>query len=494
MRVLRADEMRRLDAHMIEKNVIPGLVLMENAAQGVFSVCKQLADKEESIVHIFCGAGNNGGDGFASARILLTNGYNVKVYLVGSPESLKGDAKTNAQFFIQTKQITLIDSNDFSFNTTKHDIIIDALFGIGLSRTVEGVFKAAITAINAAPCPVVAVDLPSGLNADTGAVMGAAVKATHTVTFQYPKPAHFLQPGKSHCGEISIQNIGIDDGFVFESDMTVASRVLSPLALPKRYANTHKGTYGSLGLVVSSDDMFGAGLMCAKAAFKSGVGLLHLFVPQNKKDMFASAFPEAILHTQDDFLKSDYALTALACGPGLSKSVLAVQLVTKVLIDYQSLPKILDADALTIIAENPALIDVLNKNAVLTPHPKEFSRLSSLTPETIVNSPVSSTENIAEKLGCTILLKLATSVSCSPDGSVRLIDAGTPGMAKGGSGDVLSGIIGAFLAQGFSPLDATEIGAYISGSAGEMAAKEKGEYSMSPLDTIDMIAKAINEL
>ncbi len=491
MRVLIADEMRQLDAHMIIKNTIPSLLLMENAAYGVFEVCREIAKPDAGIIHVFCGVGNNGGDGFAAARILIANGYSIQLYLIGSPERLKGDALINAEYFIRSNRITSINSETFSYSFGVHDIIIDAIFGIGLSRDIEGVYKSAISAINCASCPIIAVDIPSGLNADTGAVKGIAVKATYTIAFQYPKPAHFLQPGKSHCGIFKLQKIGIDNGFVFKTDIQVVSRAFSPLYLPKREPHSHKGTYGTLGLIVASDDMYGAGWMCAKAALKSGVGLLHLFVPQSRKDMFASSFPEAVLHTQDDFLNHDYQFSALAIGPGLSKSPTAVQLVNKALSDYSQLPKVLDADALNIIAENRALIDKLTEDNVLTPHPKEFSRLAGLSIESVLNDPILAAQTLAKSTSATVLLKLPTSVACSSSGAVRLIDVGTPGMARGGSGDVLSGIIGAFLAQSFSPLKAATIGSYIAGVAGEMAAQEKGEYSMSPLDTVDMIARAV---
>ncbi|MEX1307720.1 MAG: NAD(P)H-hydrate epimerase, partial [Eubacteriales bacterium] len=375
MRVLTANQMRQLDAHMIKNNAIPGIVLMENAANGIFEICQTLANKDESVIHVFCGVGNNGGDGFATARILLSNGFSVKVYLVGSVSQLKGDAKTNADFFIQNNQINVIDSDHLDFKFSKHDVIIDALFGIGLSRNIEGVFKSVIAAINDAACPKIAVDVPSGLNADSGAVMGIAVHATHTVTFQRPKPAHFLQPGKSYCGKISIVKIGIEDGFAFDGDVSASSRTLAPLKLEKRNPNSHKGTYGTLGLLVSSKDMPGAGLMCATAALKSGVGLLHLFVPQSKKVMFSTAFPEAIVRTQADFLNEDFPLTAVACGPGLSKDDLAVKLVKKAISDYTSLPKVFDADALNIISEQSDLLTQLNEKTVVTPHPLEFSRL-----------------------------------------------------------------------------------------------------------------------
>jgi len=510
MKVLYSNEMRKLDQRIILENRIPGLVLMENAAEGLYKACLEYGEKDSKYV-IICGTGNNGGDGFALARKFLTEGIDAKVFLLGSKANLKGDAKTNAGYFLKSKLLTSINTTldiDIAIMKLSHDdVIVDAIFGTGLSREVTGLHKDTIEKINQSKARKISVDIPSGINADTGQVLGVAVRADFTLTFQYPKPGHFLYPGRDYKGRLRVKKIGIDEGISLyrEVKINAFSRNSKDLGLKKREANTHKGTYGSLVLICASKGMTGAGTMAAGAALKGGVGLLNLCVPECVYSIFQKSTAQAITQVMpsdevsfserapdalDDVMKG---MDALAVGPGISTRSAILPLVRKALCTYD-VPKVFDADALTMISKDTSMIGDKRGDVVFTPHPKEFSRLYGIPVAEVLEDPIRHAVSYAKSNGVNLLLKGATTVIASPYGDVSLILTGTPGMAKGGSGDVLTGLIGAFMAQGHSGYDSAILGAYIAGLAGEIAELDIGEYSMTPVDTINKIARAVSTL
>jgi ADP-dependent NAD(P)H-hydrate dehydratase / NAD(P)H-hydrate epimerase len=507
MRVIYSDEMRILDHKMIIENKIPGLILMENAAEGLYKACIEYGGRDAKFV-IFCGNGNNGGDGFALARKLFCDGVHVKVVLIGSKNDLKGDAKINAGFFIKRKLLnyieTIIDIDITLKDISKEDIIVDAIFGIGLSRKVSGIYKDTIDRMNGSKAKIISVDIPSGIDSDTGQILGTAVNADFTLTFQYPKPGHFLYPGRDYKGRLRVKKIGIDDYLDFVGDIKINaySRNVKELSLKKRDPNTHKGTYGNLAIICASKGMSGAGVIATKSALKGGVGLLTLGVPECTIDIFQKTTVEAIavpMHSDNIGFdeESVYALDdlmlgkdALAIGPGLSTRDVVIPLVEKALCEY-NIPKVFDADALNLISKKNEILNNKVGDVVFTPHPKEFSKLTNLEIQEILLDPIGHAVNYAKKHSLTLLLKGSTTIVANQFGKVSLILTGTPGMAKGGSGDVLTGLIGSIMAQGNNAYDSAVLGAYIAGLAGELAEANHGEYSMTPLDTVENISKAI---
>lgn len=499
--VLRKVDMRLLDQHMIEKCRIPSIVLMENAAFGITGV---ISDRSERKVVAVCGTGNNGGDGFAAARQLNAKGFEVKVCLVGKADALKGDANVNAAYFGQ--RIIEIEDEDAAkahLSNLSGCTIIDALFGVGLSRDVTGLNAAVIKRINESGAYVVACDIASGIDADTGAVRGAAVRADETVTFQCVKPGQLLYPGRAHTGVLTVKEIGTAHGFT-QGLMGWADRI----TLPRREADTNKGCFGKLACVTGSQGFAGAGLMCVSAALRAGAGLVTAGVPAGLQSMFSVRNPECMTFALDEFsgglsencldglekLMADK--TALAAGPGLSTSDGAAAAVRHLVTHYEIL-KVFDADALNIIARDIKILEKMKGDIVLTPHPREFSRLCGASMEQIKSDPLGVACAFAKAYGVTLLLKGATTIVT--DGQrTMFVTAGSPGMARGGSGDILTGVIGGLMCGGRdggkSAFEAAVTGAYICGKAGEEAASELGELSMTALDTLSHISRVTKKM
>ena len=485
--VLTSAQAREIDRIMIEKIHIPGILLMEQAAAAVADAVEELCSKSCRVLCI-CGNGNNGGDGWAAARILKLRGHETAI--AATSKKLPPDAEANMKVFIGHSETTWLDSANasefFSGASERFDVIVDALFGIGLSREPEGLYSDIIGMINESGLPVVSVDIPSGVFCDSGACT-VGVNADVTVTFQYAKPAHYLFPGREHTGRLVIAPIG----FVREEPVPAGLCFVDHFSLPPRRSNTNKGTYGRLSVIAGSKGMSGAAVMCAKAAVASGAGLTTVHTCGYTADVVQHSVFEAMAVTVgscferikdmdlSELIKNSSALIA---GPGLGQHDDLHQLISAICI--LDIPKVIDADALNMAATVPGI--VFGKNTVLTPHPMEFSRISGFSIIQILAEPVKTAASYAKKHGVVVLLKGATTVVS--DGSISyLVTAGAPSMAKGGSGDVLSGITGALLAQGLPAIEAAYGAAYIAGKAGEAAAAEKGSCAPTPMDTISHI-------
>ncbi len=492
MKVVDKQTMKQLDKHMIEQMNIPSLLLMENAAFGISSLVAEKFGLDSPIV-VICGAGNNGGDGFAVARQLMAKGYGVSVYLIGKFESLKGDAKTNAGFFGES----IIEVKDASqIQIDKCSVVIDAIFGIGLSREVTGLYAEVIQKVNDSNAYIIACDISSGIDSDTGKVLGTAVEANETVTFACAKQGHLLYPGREYTGVLTVKEIGVSGDFdIGDSEVFIGADKLD-----RRDADSHKGCFGKLACIVGSKGMAGAGIMCAKGALKGGAGLTTIGVPESIQSIYGMAVPECLsfaledekgalsykcVPDLDELMKNK---TALAAGCGLS-----ICSGTKKAIDYLvknfDIKKVFDADALNLIAQDKRILKERAGEIVLTPHLGEFERLAGKK----VENPLEQVREFAKEYGVVLLLKGATTIVT--DGRrTSFILAGTPGMAKGGSGDVLTGVIGGLLAGGMECFDAAGYGAYICGVAGEKAAQKQGEYSMTALDTLNEIGAVMKEM
>jgi len=496
--VLYKQQMRDLDAHMSQALHIPSLLLMENAAFGITTAIYERFGTDASVIAL-CGTGNNGGDGFAAARQLAAKGCDVRVMLVGKPDELRGDAAINAAFF--GERITEITDEAAAHAHLKNlngCVVIDALFGVGLSRDITGLYAVVISLLNDSGAYTVACDIASGIDADTGAVRSTAVRADETVTFGCVKPGHLLFPGRAYTGRLTVREIGVSDGF----DLGGMYAVTDSIKLTRRKADTHKGSFGRLACVAGSQGMSGAGLLCAGAALRAGAGLVTAGVPASLQSVFSARNPESLTFALDEFAGSlsehctdglDRLLegkTALAAGPGIGTGNGAAVAVRHMLGHYH-IRKVVDADALNIIAQDISVLHEAVGDIVLTPHPAEFSRLCGHSRDEIQKDPLRYTHEFATKYGVTLLLKGATTIVTN-GAQTAFVTAGTPGMARGGSGDVLTGVIGGLMCGGIEGgmcgFDAAVYGAYICGKAGEAAANALGELSMTAGDTLSHIA------
>jgi len=505
-KVLLPEDMRKLDAYMTEEKNISGIMLMENAAFGISSLIMRRFDAHTKIFAV-CGTGNNGGDGFAAARQLKANGYTVKTILLGKAADLKGDALENAKFFLGERLLAeAADEETLNWHLRElhaGDVVIDALFGTGLSRNVTGLNAMAIRFLNESGAHIIAADIPSGIHSGTGQILGTAVKADDTVAFQYAKPGHFIYPGREYGGRLHVVKIGWDEGFKgFDAyEYNAYPSGTNAIRLPKRKANTHKGSYGSLAILSGGKGYTGAGTLCITAALKAGAGLVTAGIPQSLQDVYQKKFNEAVTFPIRDvdgrFSRDSIGDTealmagkdALAAGPGLTNHDDMLPFIRRLVLEYD-VKKVLDADALNLIAKEPQMLKSAKGRIVLTPHPREFSRLSGERVADILANPIELTSAFSKEYGVTVLLKGATTVVATGN-RVSFVLAGSPGMAKGGSGDVLTGVIGSVLAQGLEPHDAAVTGAHICGLAGEKAAEAEGEYAMTAMDTIRHLKDAI---
>lgn len=497
MRVIYPFEAKKYDEEMI-KNGIPSLLLMEQAAMHIANAAEKR--KPERVV-VFAGIGGNGGDGFSAARQLESRGIKTKLYFIGDKAKAAEDTKTNMAFFEKQDRIEYIESEEDVKNISilKEDVVIDALFGTGLKRDVSGIFALAIKKINESPAYVISTDIASGINAENGQIMGEAIKANETITFVAPKPGHFIYPGREHTGKLLVYTIA-PNADVFESDITAYPSGCKELYLEKRKKNSHKGTYGYLGIIGAQYGMSGASIFAAKGAQAAGAGVINILSVEKNADIFARTVPFAVLKKCsyeeryeegtnseiEEFIKNKAAI-AVGCGMGSAKGVRDI-----VRYVYKNAVKcVIDADGINVLSISD--VDEMGENVVLTPHPKEFSRLTGMSVDDILKDPINAVLVLTKRTKATILLKGATTVIATGE-QISLVLAGSPAMAKGGSGDVLTGIISAFLAQGYDAHKSALLGAYIAGMAGEKSAEEKGEYSASPDDTIANIPFVIKEM
>lgn len=479
--IFTAKQANLYDQYLMQDCFIPGIILMEHAAM---ALCEEINKTFAPPATILCvvGKGNNGGDALAAARILRMQGFTIYVGL--SSRSLKGDALTNYQYFANDEHaIDLNEQTLPSFFEVKADAIIDGLYGTGLNKGIAGFDAEVIAAINNHPAKTYAIDMPSGVFADTGKA-GIAVMADHTVTFTAPKLGHFLFPGRLHTGQLHIAPISPS---IAVKNNNIDMYWIDEHTLPKRIVNAHKGMFGHLGIVAGSKGMSGAAILAIQGAIASGAGLTTLCSCDCVCDKAQNTVPAAMAKSISNELSfideahsfEEEMFDALVIGPGLGKNIKTKQLVTR--LAHGNKPKILDADALNLLSEEKSF--VFGEKTILTPHLGEFSRLTGLSILEIEANQMLLAKQFASEHRIVLLLKGATTIVT--DGITSyIVTTGTPAMAKGGSGDVLSGIIGSFLAQGFTPLEAAYMGAYFAGKAAEHAVAETGEYAFSPADAI----------
>ncbi len=483
--VVTAEEMAALDAHTIQQLNIPGLILMENAGRGIAEIALDMLEKPTGkSVHIYCGAGNNGGDGYVVARHLLNHGAIVKTFVLTSQDKIKGDALTNLHalqgighqpFFI--KDIP---------NAERPDLVIDAMLGTGVKGALRGLYADVVEVINSLQTDVLAVDIPTGVNADTGAVDGPAIKATRTATMALPKRGLLFSPGREHTGQLDIIDISMPPNVVGQNHphVYVVDKDFITTILPHRSPNAYKNKVGMIQIVAGSTGITGAAALASTAALRTGAGLCYLNIPKSLSPILESLSPEVITRPlQDkgdghffeqhvDAINKDLKnRAAFILGPGIGDADTTITLVHR-LLQSNHLPLVLDADGLNACAADLALIKDYEGDLVITPHPGEMARLCGLSIKDIAAQPINIARQYAHEWHCTIILKGGPTVTALQDGRVYINSTGNAGMATAGSGDVLSGIIAGLVGQGLSTEDAAVAAVYIHGLAGDFAYEE----------------------
>src|SRR6185369_6209083 len=512
MRVVTSETMQQLDRQTIELYGVPGHELMERAGRHVAEVVEaRFTGTETRSALIFAGRGNNGGDGFVVARLLANSGWSVTLVTLTSGGEFSGDARKNLDRIppsVGNLVFSEISGDRLLKLAQGIDVIIDAIFGIGLKSAPSGIYAEAVDLINSSGRPVVAVDISSGVDATTGKTLGVAVKAGITVTFGAAKIGHVLYPGAEHTGEIIVADIGIPPELVGKTPFVeyVDKKFASSL-IKQRKKTAHKGNNGHTFIIAGSCGKSGAAAMAANSAMRSGAGLVTLAVPYSIHPAVELKTTEAMtvplketpggalaFKSLEMIRKLLEGKDAVAIGPGLGLHD-ETKATVRTIVESAEVPLILDADALNSVAEDVSCLKISTSPALtLTPHPGEMARLTGVSIAEIESDRIMAAGNFAETYKCFLLLKGARTVIAAPDGRLAIIGSGNAGMASGGMGDVLTGVIAALLGQGYEPFEASCLGAFCHGLAGGKAAEEKGELGMIATDVQEMLPYAFKRL
>ena len=514
MYLVTAEEMQRMDRETIDSIGIPGRILMENAGSGAFRfMCQVFQDLVDKNVGVVAGRGNNGGDGFVIARYLFQKGIPVKVYLLSKKDRVQGDAKANLDLLAALKMPVAEVPDAETFKRQKaamrrHDLWVDAIFGTGLNADVRGHYKDVILYLNALGRPVFSVDIPSGLNADTGQICGTCIQATATATFAFPKIGHMLYPGAASTGALDVVDIGIPGqvaGNVSPRQYVLSEAMVKEM-INERDPDTHKGRTGHLLIVAGSPGKSGAAAMTASAAMRVGAGLVTLGVPKSLNPVLETQVTEvmtyALPETADGMLDAEamgalqelsVGKQCLVIGPGIGTAEETRQLLFR-LLSEAALPVVVDADGLNILAEQPDRLKSLKVPVILTPHPGEMGRLCGISAADVQKDRIHWARSLATSLGVHVVLKGARTVMAHPDGRVAVNPTGNAGMASGGMGDVLTGVVAGFLTQGYTPEAAVHLGVFLHGAAADHLAEHKGPFGYLATDVMFRLPDQIKAL
>jgi ADP-dependent NAD(P)H-hydrate dehydratase / NAD(P)H-hydrate epimerase len=499
MKILTSEQMRNIDRRTTDSFGIPSIVLMENAALAVIDAIQAHYPSIDRAA-IFCGTGQNGGDGFAVARHLENRGVVPAIFIVGDRSKLTGDAQTNfltcQRLAIPIYDVTDADHvEDALVRASDADIIVDAIFGTGLDRAPAGVHAEVIRAIAELRLPVVAVDLPSGANASSSEVFDPCIQAEITVTFAAPKICHVFEPAATYCGEVIVADISIPETAVESEGATLAlltPKDIQPVIAP-RLAQTHKGTYGHVAAIAGSPGRSGAAVMCARGAIRAGAGLVTVMTDGESAKLVHAASIESMTFSGGDLGEFFKNKTAVLIGPGLPDTERAYAWVRSTVANVE-LPAIIDASALNAFAGRLIEINPNGRPRVITPHPGELARLTGGDTKAINADRIAAARDAARISNCVVVLKGYQTLIAEPDGHVYVNPTGNPGMASGGMGDVLSGIVAAFLARGGDPADAACAAVYLHGVAGDLLRDEFGDTGLAAMDLADRIPAAIQRV
>lgn len=512
MKVVTGETMQRIDRRTIEEFGVSGLTLMENAGGGcAAAIVAEFGEGPGRRAVVVAGKGNNGGDGYVIARLLKERGWQVVTFVLARPEEITGDARVNLDLLQEMSVLFCPEQGELAhYGPALHEatVIVDALFGTGLKSEVRGAYREAIELINGAGRPVVAVDIPSGVDAATGGVLGCAIKAELTVTFALAKCGHVLYPGAEHAGRLQVVDIGIPAAFseAAEGFEFLDAAAIRPL-LRERCRGAHKGEFGHCLIVAGSTGKSGAAAMAANSAVRSGAGLVTLAAPASLNAILEVKTTEAMTLPLPDggtgFLGTaartviEDALAgkdAVALGPGLSRHPETARLVREVAAATE-LPLVVDADGLNALSEEPGTL-LRKKSAIviLTPHPGEMGRLAAISTAAVEADRIGVVREFAIKYKVYLILKGARTIVAAPDGAIAINGSGNPGMASGGMGDVLTGVLTALVAQGHEPFQACKLGVFIHGYAADLVAADKGEVGMAAVDVQERLPYAFKEL
>ncbi|MEI7499918.1 MAG: NAD(P)H-hydrate dehydratase [Bacteroidota bacterium] len=508
MKILPVSLIREADAYTIKNEPIDDIDLMERAASACFHWLEKKLDKDQKIM-VFCGSGNNGGDGLAIARILLQNGFRPEVFLLGGPEKMTTSCRINYERINSMHVVHLLQhmqgmkegKNEKLPTIAENDVVIDAIFGSGLTRYPDEFSADVINQINSSGAMVVSIDVPSGLFCDVTTKTQnkpAVIRADYTLTFSPPKLAFFFSENDDFVGDWQLIDIGILQEFI---DSTAVHNFMPgkdeiAQILKKRNKFAHKGNFGHALLICGSTGKMGAAVLSARACLRSGAGLVTVHLPKSGITILQTAVAEAMVSIDkddDNFTAapdlSNYS--SIAIGPGIGTSAKTANAV-KLLIQNSKTPIVFDADAINLLAENKTWLGFIPKSSVFTPHPKEFERLAGKSSDDFERNQMQ--RDFSIKYQCYIVLKGACSAITTPDGRCFFNTTGNPGMATGGSGDVLTGIIAGLMAQGYSSLESCLLGVYIHGLSGDIALVAQGYEALIANDIILNLGKSFQTL
>jgi hydroxyethylthiazole kinase-like uncharacterized protein yjeF len=499
MYILTSSQMKSIDRRATDRFGIPSIVLMENAALAVAdAISEHYPDCDRAA--IFCGTGANGGDGFAVARHLEQRGVVPLVFIVGDRQKISGDAATNLaiceRLSLPLYDITDDDSlNEALVHAADADLIVDAIFGTGLDRAPSGLFAETITSIGELGLPIVAIDLPSGANASSAEAFDPCVQAVLTVTFAAPKLCHVFEPAAVFCGEVIVAEISIPHAAIEDEGITLALTTPADVRpyLASRLAATHKGTYGHVAIVAGSPGRSGAAVLAARGAIRTGAGLVSVVTDSETARLVNAGSVESMTFSGDNAAEFIASKDAVLIGPGLADDDDSYQRVRE-LVASIALPLVIDASALNAFASHAAELNPHRRPRILTPHPGELARLLGRTATEINSNRIDAAREAARISNCVVVLKGFQSLIAEPDGHVNVNPTGNPGMATGGMGDVLGGMIAALLARGVDAFDAAITGVYLHGFAGDLLKEELGDTGLAALDLAEHIPAAIKRL
>jgi hydroxyethylthiazole kinase-like uncharacterized protein yjeF len=505
MKISNVHEMRAMDRYAFKQLGIPEAISMENAGQAAASVLSREIGVRDREIVIFCGAGNNGGDGFVVARKIHADGGNAKVFLLGDPGKFRGAARMNLDILAKLQvDVRTVES----IKKTRMDVlhchgIVDAIFGTGLDREVSGLYREVVALINASGKKVISLDIPSGVNGDTGQIMGAAVQADCTVTFGLPKIGAMLYPGYERCGKLYVCHISFPPSLYDHSDIKV--QVNRPAALPPRDKNGYKGSMGEALFIAGAANYFGAPYFSALSFLKAGGGYARLATPRSIAPFIAGKGSEIVFIPQKETASGSIApenkkglidlaekMDMVVIGPGLSLDRETQQLVRE-LVKAIKAPVLIDGDGITAVSADLKIIKKRKAPTILTPHLGEMARMTGKSAAEIDRQKVAVLQKTASDLGALVVLKGAHSLIACPDERVFINLSGNSGMATAGSGDVLTGAIAAMLGLGLPLEEAVKKGVFIHGFAGDLAAEAKGEDGMTAQDILDYLPQAMKQ-
>ncbi|MFQ5901358.1 MAG: NAD(P)H-hydrate dehydratase [Thermodesulfobacteriota bacterium] len=514
MKVVDAETMQRIDAMAIKEYGLPRIALMENAGKGVAEIIlRNFTDLKGKKVSIFCGKGNNGGDGMVVARHLTNSGTRVSVYLLANEDNITGDAKANLDVWkkmggdIDTI-LSVSDIKRYESSIRHSMVLVDAIFGTGLSSEVEGIHSETIDFINRLDIPIVSVDTPSGLDCNTGRILGRCIVANITVTLGSPKVGLLLHEGIDHTGVLEMVDIGIPSDIteeIFSPYTLLDDEEIEDSLLPRR-SDFHKGDAGHLLVLAGSLGKTGAAALVCKAALRVGAGLVTLGIPRSLNPVIEEKLTETmtypLMETDDQTLSSDNieiikgllkGKKALALGPGLTTHPEVKELLLNLIRDVVTVPMVIDADGINCLAGDIEVLQRSNAPIILTPHPGEMARLEDTTTSLIQEERLRVVREFAEEHSVVMVLKGARTLVSDTDGNLYINPTGNAGMATAGTGDVLTGVIGGLLAQGYMPLESAKIGVYIHGMAGDRITEDRGMLGVIASDIADELPMVLKE-